>query len=82
MGPARFHCATLLRVSLRSYFAAPISESSQMPVRTKRESWNDRNAGYAYGEVMVTYYCLGIAFVFGRFKTVPYPLTITFMRSH
>ena len=46
MGPARFHCATLLRVSLRSFFAAPISKSSQMPVRAKRESWNGRNAGY------------------------------------
>ena len=46
MGPARFHCATLLRVSLRSFFAAPISKSSQMPVRAKRESWNDTNAGY------------------------------------
>ena len=46
MGPARFHCATLLRVSLRSFFTGPISKSSQMPVRAKRESWNDRNAGY------------------------------------
>ena len=82
MGPARFHCATLLRTSLRSFFAAPISKSSQIPVRTKRESWNDRNAGYVWGEVMLTYCCLEIALVFERFKTVPYPLTITFMRSH
>ena len=28
MGPATFHCATLLRVSLRSFFAAPISKST------------------------------------------------------
>ena len=72
MGPATFHCATLLRVSLRSFFAAPISKSSQMPVRAKRESWNDRNAGYISSEVMVTYCCLGIALVYGRFKTPEY----------
>ena len=71
MGPARFHCATLLRVSLRSFFTAPISKSSQMPVR-KRKSWNDRNAGYIYGTVIVTYYRLGIALVYGRFKTPEY----------
>ena len=71
MGPARFHCATLLRVSLSSFFAAPISESSQMTVR-KRKSWNDRNAGYISSEVMVTYCCLGMPLVYGRFKTPEY----------
>ena len=40
------HASTLLRVSLKSFFAAPISKSSQMPVRAKRERWNDGNAGY------------------------------------
>ena len=40
MGPARFHCATLLRVLLRSFFAAQISKSSQMPVRAERVSAN------------------------------------------
>ena len=65
MGPARFHCATLLRVSSRSFFTAPISKSSQMPVRAKRESWNDRNEGNV---VIVTYCCPGIALVYGRFK--------------
>ena len=38
MGPARFHCATLLRVCLRRFFAAQISKSSQMTVRAERVS--------------------------------------------
>ena len=38
MGPARFHCATLLSFILKCFFAAQISKSSQMTVRAERVS--------------------------------------------